>query len=108
MMEDQSYCQHMGDGNCELEDDVADALDMQVLQDGREEILDKIADLQLALAASQTEVKQLRLIMDETAGMLETEESTPQHEAERLRGALAGFQTPMPDLSFFHTAEGED
>ncbi len=54
------------------------------------------------------EIKDLRQIMDVVASNLETEESTPSREAERLRGTLAGFQPPKIDLSFLEDHKHED
>jgi len=48
----------------------------------------------------RAENERLKYVMAYTAGKLETEESTPAKEADRLRGTLSGFQAPPVDLSF--------
>jgi len=52
---------------------------------------------------AEKENDHFRRIMECTAHKLETEESSPKIEAERLRGALAGNPLPEVDLSFLET-----
>jgi hypothetical protein len=52
------------------------------------------------IAGLEDKMARFSAVMGKTATMLETQESTPEREAERLRGALDGFKAPPMDLSF--------
>lgn len=60
-------------------------------------------DTDCVTAQLHEQIAKLRIVMGKVAMMLETEESSPKMEAERLRGALAGFEAPPMDLSFLNT-----